>query len=161
MKQLHETQRQILFGFQQAASLPYKAELPSKSRRAPLPQTQATSGSYPKTSARLRRPTPPRDVNHSIPPFLERGAAERAGGHLVKRRTRWWLLWAPGSRSGWGYRPRGGGTRAGGNSGLGSGAAQLSPVRLPQPRNGRGCAGLEPPLGGPGRGLRRPRSPPQ
>lgn len=49
----------------------------------------------------------------------------------------------------------------GGNSGLGSGAAQLSPVRLPQPRNGRGCAGLEPPLGGPGRGLRRPPSSPQ
>ncbi|KAK2109909.1 hypothetical protein P7K49_009655, partial [Saguinus oedipus] len=45
--------------------------------------------------------------------------------------------------------------------GLGSGAAQLSLVRLPQSLNGRGCAGLVPPLGGLGRGLRRPSSPRQ
>lgn len=136
-----------------------KAGLVRKSRTqrtqgSSRPKHQQFPGECPKTSVRLRCSA--RDVNHFIPPLLEPGAAERAGGHFVKRRRRWWLLWAPGSRSRRGCRPRGEGTRAGGNSGLGSGAAQLSPVRLPQPRNGRGCAGLEPPLSGLGRGLRRP-----
>jgi hypothetical protein len=74
-------------------------------------------------------------------PFPERGAAERAGGHFVKRRRRWWLQWAPGSRSGWGCRPRGGGTRAGGNSGLGSGAAQALPGKTPAAPERAGLCG--------------------
>lgn len=122
------------------------------------PQIPATSGKLPKNLSAL---APLRPARHrSVPPLLERGAAERAVGHFVKRRKRWWLLWAPGSRSGWGCRPRGGGTRAGGNSGLGSGAAQLSPVRLPQPGTGGAVRGSSRPLvarGGAFGGLRARR----
>uniref|UniRef100_G1U356 Copine-1 n=1 Tax=Oryctolagus cuniculus TaxID=9986 RepID=G1U356_RABIT len=92
-----------------------------------IPHSSQTSGRERESLSALALPRPVTSTTSSRP-LLERGVAEQTGGHFVKRRRRWWLRWAPGSHPGWGCRPRGGGTRAGGNSGLGSGAEQLSPM---------------------------------
>lgn len=103
-------------------------------------QTSSTSGTSPENLG-ARAPLCPVTSTALSRPLVELRAFERAGGHFVKRRGRWSLRWAPGSRSGWGCRPRGGGTRAGGNSGLGSGDAQALPGKTPAAPERAGLCG--------------------